>query len=58
MKEIGYCQDCKWWEDHDWEDEADKKACNNDSTLYQTNGGQMHPFFTGPEFGCIHWEGK
>jgi len=65
--EHGRCSSCKWW-DKDHVTGNDSHDCEHsmvDTDECASNGVQptesclgYGTLKTGPEFGCIHWEGK
>ena len=62
------CKTCKWWEEEpdggwggdDWRDCNHKKLNGNQrgSDVCVPIGWEGANIVTGPDFGCIHWEGK
>lgn len=71
---IGTCKDCKWWkgESPPWlRLPPDFKQCTNDKKLRENDWMRKEKdnlihcpmegepgFYTGKNFGCIHWEEK
>ena len=68
---MNRCKDCVWWSKYDrsWANNPGQEAggyCNHgkieespvvyrpDALCYSYNEGGA--FWTGPEFGCVHWE--
>lgn len=71
MAKIHTCKDCKWWESKNKEKFGDCKCAKIDISNDNDKGidkdgaaatccddGYGTEFLTGPDFGCIHWEGK
>lgn len=59
------CRDCKWWAKNAWKDASHAKQflCTNpklesfaDMDGLSANG--LDEIYTGPAFGCVHWEAK
>lgn len=66
---IGTCKDCKWWStDTPCMTACPARACLNVKTglARETENREAavnilsydYELFTGPDFGCVHWEAK
>jgi len=65
----GRCKDCKWWGDELNYDDS-QHSCEHPkideyrafeetrATDTMTNSGGEYTTFTGPDFGCVHFEAK
>ena len=60
------CKACRWWGD---EEDADRRGPEYPCACDKVGGGwatvpdgcygrEWGDVYTGPDFGCIHWEGK
>jgi hypothetical protein len=69
---MNKCKGCKWWqEDGFWKNKTHKRCKQekvsggedesvshlDDAYIFSTDP-QGETFWTGPEFGCVHWEQK
>jgi hypothetical protein len=56
---MGNCKDCKWWSDVVATTIGDEqwRACLNEA-LMVTADERYYNILTGPNFGCVQFEGK
>ena len=67
---MGRCKTCQWWKEYAhgphlcqcpklclWLIEGYRDNAGDDFATVECEGG-FHAIETGPEFGCVHWEGK
>ena len=69
---MNTCDECRYWERNNEEKRRDMKSCIHPKMLkgYGIKAEQVMPdgiivendegwgFFTGPKFGCVHWESE
>lgn len=58
MLEVGYCKDCKWWDDFCQERGECGLAIQGDAKLEIGFFGESASLYTDPDFGCTEWEAK
>ncbi len=72
MKEVGYCQTCKWWERgrpssktgvchavEEWDMYTSfSRPPSEEPDSFTLNSDEGATLITGPHFGCIHHEGQ
>jgi hypothetical protein len=57
------CKNCRWWGPDDEPVAGIMRVCNalslkSDESGIAYDSGHHGEIFTGPEFGCRHWEAK
>lgn len=61
---LKICENCKWWDLESKSYLDNSRHCTNPKLRADSGDGDDCMFpntpgtFTGPRFGCIHWEGK
>jgi hypothetical protein len=56
--EIGFCEDCAWWEPPNNKMGLCLKTIHNymEGVGIMTDDGWEAGMYTGPKFGCVHFE--
>jgi hypothetical protein len=69
---MGTCKTCRWWEERhklclkrfvdvptdkrEFKSDSMRVSLGNEVGGVETNKCWVHNVFTGPDFGCCHWE--
>ena len=59
----GRCKDCRWWEGHESADKRGWASCGHSVSFKEVVADKIFEdeyssIMTGPEFGCVHFEGR